>query len=89
MPVTTPSDSLDHAQKLLCELLRQKREERKLTIRQVAHRLGRSKSWVVRSESGERKLSMEELIAFSKLYEVDPGDLLRTAMDALQLSPEE
>jgi len=50
------------------ELLRQAREEAKLTQVEVARKLGRPQSFVSKCESGERRVDVVELAAFARLY---------------------
>ena len=45
------------------------RETAGLTQRQAAARLGRSQSFVAKSESGERRVDVVELQEFAKAYE--------------------
>jgi len=50
------------------KLLRQAREEAKLTQVQVARKLGRPQSFVSKCESGERRVDVVELVDFARLY---------------------
>ena len=45
------------------------RDEAGLTQRQAAHRLGRSQSFVAKSESGERRVDVVEMVEFAKAYD--------------------
>lgn len=44
------------------------REARGLTQREVAHALGRSQAFVGKSETGERRVDIVELVQFAKVY---------------------
>jgi len=44
------------------------REQANLTQREAALRLGRSQSFVAKSESGERRVDVVELAEFARLY---------------------
>ena len=69
--------------RILGAFLRRRREAKGLTQSDVARHMGRSKQWVVRSESGQREVSVAELLVFLKLYDSDPGDFLREVREAL------
>jgi transcriptional regulator with XRE-family HTH domain len=44
------------------------RDEAGLTQREAAARLGRSQSFVAKSESGERRVDIVELLEFARVY---------------------
>jgi transcriptional regulator with XRE-family HTH domain len=48
--------------------LREARKEAGLTQVEVARRLGRSQSFVTKSETGERRLDVVELRSFARIY---------------------
>ena len=50
------------------ELLRQARIDADLTQEDVAHILGKSQSYVSRSEHGERRVDIVELQVFAQIY---------------------
>src|SRR4051794_36190474 len=52
------------------------REEAALTQRQAAEKLGRPQSYVAKSESGERRVDVIELVHFAEVYGVAVVDLL-------------
>lgn len=81
MPDVPNSQILDEARRLICGVLREARISEGLTVRDVANEIRRSKSWVSRTESGARKLTVDEFIALAKLYKADPGELLRRATE--------
>ncbi|HZR03387.1 MAG TPA: helix-turn-helix transcriptional regulator [Burkholderiales bacterium] len=61
----------------LLAILRASREEAKLTQRQLADRLGWSKSKYASVESGERRLDVIEFRHLAKALKVDPLELFR------------
>jgi transcriptional regulator with XRE-family HTH domain len=50
------------------ELLIRARHDAGLTQREVAERMGRSQSFVAKSESGERRVDVIELLEFARVY---------------------
>jgi transcriptional regulator with XRE-family HTH domain len=60
------------AHDLLVSLLKEKREEARLTQAEVAQRLGRPQSFVAKFEGGERRLDVIEFITVTKAIEADP-----------------
>jgi transcriptional regulator with XRE-family HTH domain len=50
--------------------LREARRQAGLTQAEVAERLGKPQSFVSKCESGERRVDLVELLAFSRVYEV-------------------
>lgn len=83
MPDVLDSQLLDQARRILSGLLAEKRSLAGMTIRHAADRLQRNKTWLSRIETGTRKVSMDELVALSKLYGVEPGELLNEAAKIL------
>ncbi|KQS90319.1 helix-turn-helix domain-containing protein [Rhizobium sp. Leaf386] len=56
--------------------IRELREERELTIEQLAEKTGLSTSYVSRLESGERNLSVKNINLFAHAFEAEPQELL-------------
>lgn len=56
--------------------IRELRDERDLTIEEVAERTGLSVSYVSRLESGERNLSVKNLNLFAHAFDVAPQEIL-------------
>ena len=56
----------------LRQWLRDKREEKKLTMRELAERMNVIHSWVGKVELGERRLDLIEYVQYCKAIEVDP-----------------
>lgn len=54
--------------------LRQAREQKGLTQKQVAESLGKPQSFVSKCESGERRVDFVELLDFVRIYEVPLSD---------------
>lgn len=52
------------------------REAALLTQREAASKLGRSQSYVAKSESGERRIDVVELLQFAAVYSVKLDSLL-------------
>lgn len=50
--------------------LRRARESARLTQAETARRLGKPQSYVSKSESGERRVDLVELVAFARAYAV-------------------
>ena len=60
------------AQQALINWLRANRLARNVTMRTVAGRLGVSHSWIAKTESGERRLDMNEFVDLCFALGVDP-----------------
>jgi transcriptional regulator with XRE-family HTH domain len=65
-----------HMDKLYPNRLRELRDERDLTIEQVAEATGLSVSYVSRLESGLRNLSVKNLNLFAHAFNVEPQEVL-------------
>jgi transcriptional regulator with XRE-family HTH domain len=59
------------------ERLIEGREQAGLTQREAAKRLGRSQSFVAKSENGERRVDVVELAEYARAYEVPLTFFLR------------
>jgi transcriptional regulator with XRE-family HTH domain len=70
------------AYKRLCALLRQMREEAKLTQRDLAVRLQMHNTMVHRSEIGDRRIDPVEFADWCKACGVDPGHAIRAVGSA-------
>lgn len=64
----------------LLRRLRRARESAGLTQVQVAARLHRPQSYVSKSEAGERRIDVIELLEFLRLYGTDPAAFLRALL---------
>ncbi len=62
---------------MLRVLVREAREQAGLTQRDLAAILRRDRSYVWKSEQGERRLDVVEVIRWAKACNADPLDLLR------------
>jgi ribosome-binding protein aMBF1 (putative translation factor) len=67
-------------QEKLCMLLRHARKKTGLTQEELAKRLGRYKTFVSKYESGERELTVVELIEITEVLEVDPLSIMKAIM---------
>ena len=63
----------------LRQRLVQAREQAGMTQRDAAAALGRSQSFVAKSESGERRVDVVELAEFAKLYRQPIGFFIATS----------
>jgi len=63
-------------QKLLIELLVQRREAAGLTQAELARRLGEYQSFVARLESGQRRVDVVEFLALADELRFDPAKVL-------------
>ncbi|MDO4894522.1 MULTISPECIES: helix-turn-helix domain-containing protein [Moraxella] len=52
--------------------LRQERLEHRLTMRQLAQRLGKPHSYVQRVEEGDRRLDIVEFVWYCQALQIDP-----------------
>lgn len=68
-----------HMDKTYPNRIRILRDERDMTIEDVAEATGLSVSYVSRLESGERNLSVKNLNLFASAFDVDPRDILPAA----------
>ena len=59
------------------ERLVEARRRAGLTQREAAERLGRSQSFVAKSENGERRVDVVELAAYARAYQIPLGFFLR------------
>lgn len=57
------------------------RQERNLTVRQLAQRIGHTHSWVVKVENLDKKLDVLEFIDFCKALDVDPQSAFAQLLD--------
>lgn len=58
-------------------LLKQARKNAGLTQAETAECLGHRQSFVSKCESGERRVDVVELLAFCRVYGIDPCNLIR------------
>lgn len=63
----------------LGELLKSKRKERNLTLKQVARLIGVSESLISRYESGENEPSFMNGLALMNILEIDFSDMIQYA----------
>ncbi len=56
----------------LRQWLRDKRNEKELTMRELAERMDVIHSWIGKVELGERRLDLIEYVQYCKALEVDP-----------------
>jgi transcriptional regulator with XRE-family HTH domain len=73
-PIQTPR------QEKLCMLLRHARKKANLTQVELEKRLGAYKGYVSKYESGERELTVIELIEIAEVLEVDPLSIMKAVM---------
>ena len=75
--MTTPTEpAISSALELVGPRLRKVREQRGVTLTDVAERTGISKSTLSRLENGQRKPSLELLLPLAQLYRVPLDDLV-------------
>lgn len=67
-----------HMDKILPNRIRELRDERDMTIEQLAEATGLSVSYVSRLEQGERNLSVKNINLFAHALDVEPPDLLKS-----------
>jgi transcriptional regulator with XRE-family HTH domain len=72
-----PKSIHDPAYRKLCASLRQLREDKGLTQRDLAEALGEVRSFVWRTETGERRLDAVELVRWCLACEADPVAVLK------------
>lgn len=70
----------------LLRRLRRARESAGLTQVQVADRLRRPQSYVSKSEAGERRIDVIELLEFLRVYGTDPAKFLRPILSSRRTS---
>jgi transcriptional regulator with XRE-family HTH domain len=58
-------------------VLREEREKRNLTVRDVAHRAGVKPSWLRRKESGRVRIFVVEFVALAKAIGFDAAKAVR------------
>jgi transcriptional regulator with XRE-family HTH domain len=67
-------------QEKLCMLLRHARKKAGFTQEELGKRLGKYKTFVSKYESGERSLTVIELIEISEILEIDPLSIMKAVM---------
>jgi transcriptional regulator with XRE-family HTH domain len=83
-PATRSSARLRGDYQILVELIAKVRDEAGKTQRDVADQLGQGQSWYAKSESGERRMDMLEVLAILDALGVDAGDFIRRLRRALK-----
>lgn len=82
-PANRSSARLRDEYRIFVELIAEARREAGQTQRDVADKLGQQQSWYAKSESGERRMDMLEVLAILDALGVDPGDFIRRLRRAL------
>ncbi len=72
-----PRGQHDPVYLLLCDLVREARENAGLTQRDLAARLRRDRSYVWKSEKGERRMDVVDVIRWADACGIDPLDIMR------------
>ncbi|HZW47270.1 MAG TPA: helix-turn-helix transcriptional regulator [Microvirga sp.] len=67
-------------QEKFCMLLRHARRKAGLTQEELGKRLGKYKTFVSKYESGEREITVIELIEIAEALDVDPLSILKAVM---------
>ena len=62
--------------KLFTEIIKSKREEHKLFLRQVAALMEIDQAIISKFERGERKPTKEQVLKFAEIYDLDPNELV-------------
>lgn len=70
----------------LLKWLRQQRQEKKLTMRELGEKLGVIHSWVGKVEQGERRLDIVEYLRICQALDIDPHEGLNIVINALSSS---
>jgi len=83
-PAIRSSARLRGDYQVLVELIAEARREAGQTQRDVADKLGQQQSWYAKSESGERRMDMLEVLAILDALGVDSGDFIRRLRRALK-----
>ena len=66
---------------LLLRMLREAREAAGLSQRQAARKLDRTQAYVSKSETGERRVDVVEMVDFLRAYEQEPESFIRKIWD--------
>lgn len=83
-PATRSSARLRGDYQILVELIAEARRDAGQTQRDVADKLGQQQSWYAKSESGERRMDMLEVLAILDALGVEPEDFIRRLRRALK-----
>lgn len=83
-PASRSSARLRDDYRILVELIAKVREEAGKTQRDVADKLEQQQSWYAKSESGERRMDMLEVLSILDALDVDPADFIRRLRRALK-----
>ncbi|HIP33244.1 MAG TPA: XRE family transcriptional regulator [Bacteroidia bacterium] len=62
--------------KSFSEIIKSKREENKLFLRQVSALMEIDQAIISKFERGERKPTKEQVLKFAKIYDLNPDDLV-------------
>lgn len=73
----------DKAYRVLLNALVEERKAAHLTQEQVAKRLDKYQSFMAKTENGERRLDVVEMVQIAKAIKADPIKLLKAVIDAL------
>ena len=73
--------------KLLGILIRRERQARALRQRDIARKLGRDGSWLVRIESGQRRVDVIEYLEIARAIGFEAGELLHRVDDQAVTKP--
>ena len=83
-PPTRSSARQRSEYQVLAQLIREIRREAGKTQRDVADKLSQQQSWYAKSESGERRMDMLEVLAILDALNIDPGEFIRRLRRALK-----
>jgi transcriptional regulator with XRE-family HTH domain len=83
-PEVRHSARLRSEYQVLVELIAAERRKANMTQRELATKLGQQQSWYAKSESGERRLDILEVLAILDALGVDPGTFIRRLRSELK-----
>ncbi|MGF0540391.1 helix-turn-helix domain-containing protein [Agrobacterium sp. ES01] len=69
---------------VLRAILRDARLNAGVTQQQLAEKLGKPQSYVAKVEGGERRIDVNEFIAFARAIDIDPTTLFRSVLAKLK-----
>ena len=58
------------------KIIKEKRDKKKLLLREVAALLGIDQSIISKLEKGERNATREQVLKFAEIYDIEPKDLI-------------
>ncbi len=63
--------------RIVGRVLQEARQKRGLTQQEVARRLRKTQSYVVKMENGQRRVCIVDMVGFLRVYKLSPNEFIR------------